>query len=399
MRSRPAAPNLSASGLPVGLLAAAAFLSAAGARVIDPLLHVIASDFGATVPMVAIIITAFTLPYGLNQLILGPIGDKFGKLRVLLGALVAYAVATGACAFAGDLAQLTVLRAFAGAASGGLIPVALAYIGDAVPYDLRQLTLSRFLTGAVLAQVLAGPIGGMFGEYIGWRGVFVLLSALAVGVGAVLAWRIRGLPDRRSTLATFNSANYVRLLRKPLSRRLLLAGLVDGMVLGGAFPFIAPFLREAFDLSYGVIGLLLACFGVGAWIYTRFAGRIIRALAEPGMVGVGGLLMASGLALGTLLTVPWAFVGVEVMLGLGFMMLHGVLQARATEMLPEARATAVSSFVVMLFMGQSLGALAMGVLIAAFDYRLSFQINAMLVLGFTVWLRWLIVQALAERQT
>ena len=39
---------------------------------------------------------------------------------------------------------------------------------------------------------------------------------------------------------------------------------------------------------------------------------------------------------------PWLFVPVELALGLGFFMLHSVLQARATEMLPQARATAVA---------------------------------------------------------
>src|SRR5882724_10285332 len=93
--------------LPLGLLAAAGFLSSAGARVIDPLLHVIATDFATTVPAVSIVVAAFTLPYGLCQIVLGPLGDRFGKLRLLLTALLAYCVATGACALASDLPALT----------------------------------------------------------------------------------------------------------------------------------------------------------------------------------------------------------------------------------------------------------------------------------------------------
>ena len=81
--------------LPLGLLAAAGFLSSAGARVVDPLLHAIATDFSVTVPQVSVVIAAFTLPYGLNQLVLGPVGDRFGKLRVMLGALLGYALFTG----------------------------------------------------------------------------------------------------------------------------------------------------------------------------------------------------------------------------------------------------------------------------------------------------------------
>ncbi len=375
------------AALPLGLLAAAAFLSSAGARVIDPLLHVIADDFHESVPTVAIIITAFTLPYGVSQLFLGPIGDRFGKLRVLLGALVCYVLATGACAFASDLTTLTLMRAAAGAASAGLIPVGLAYIGDAVPYQDRQLALSRFLTGAVLAQVMAGPIGGVFGEYLGWRDLFLLLAGIAALVALALAVRLRGLPDRVNPRADFSPAGLVGLARAPAPRRLLIASLIDGGLLGGSFPFVASFLREDFNLAYGTIGLVLACFGLGAWSYTRYAARIIRGLGEPGMVLAGAAIMATGMVIGVASPFWQVFVAVEFMLGLGYMMLHGVLQARATELLPEARATAVSAFVAMLFLGQSLGALGMAQMIAGFGYRPTFSVVAALIVVLGVVLR------------
>lgn len=372
--------------LPIGLLAAAGFLSSAGARVIDPLLHVIATDFETTVPIVAIVITAFTLPYGLNQLVLGPVGDRFGKLRVILGALLAYSIATASCALAGDLGTLTVLRAFAGASSAGLIPVSMAYIGDSVPYAQRQVTLSRFLTGVMIAQMLAGPIGGLFGDSIGWRGVFLVLAAGALIVAGLLATRISGLPDQRSDRQMFNPGLYMRLLHGRVPRVVLIAALLDGAIMAGSFPFIAPFLHDGFGLSYQRVGLVLACFGLGALIYTQMARRIVPRLGEARMVLLGGLLMTGGLLMGMLSHAALVFVAVELMLGLGFFMLHAVLQARATEMLPDARATAVSSFAAVLFLGQSVGALTMGVLIGAFDYRIAFLVDAAAILVFTLWL-------------
>jgi predicted MFS family arabinose efflux permease len=372
--------------LPLGLLAAAGFLSSAGARVIDPLLHVIATDFSATVPAVSIVVAAFTLPYGLCQIVLGPVGDRFGKLRVLLMSLAAYCVATGACALASDLSALTLLRAGAGAASAGIIPVCLAYIGDAVPYEDRQVTLSRFLTGVVLAQTLAGPIGGIFGDYLGWRGVFLFLAGGSLAVAGALALRIGGLPDESNRAAGFDFSRYIALARNKLARRLLLGGLLDGAVLVGGFPFLAPYMRERFGLPYAGIGLLLACFGLGAMVYIRFAKRIVPLFGEPRMVLSGGLLVAAALAIAV--TTQWwpAFVGVQLALGLGFFMLHGVMQARATELLPHARATAVAAFACALFVGQSFGARSIGALIGALGYRGAFAIQAVCVLAVAAWL-------------
>ncbi len=374
--------------LPLGLLAAAAFLSSAGARIVDPLLHAIATDFSVSVPDLWVVIAAFTLPYGLNQLLLGPVGDRFGKLRVMLGALVGYALFTGACAFASDLAGLALLRACAGAASAGLIPVGMAYIGDAVPYEQRQVTLSKFLTGIVLAQTLAGPVGGVFGQYVGWRGVFLVLALLAVVVAIAFALHIRGLPDRRSPGRMFKPENYVRMASHPIGRLVLVAAALDGALFVGCFPYLAPYLHEHFGLSYAQVGLILACFGLGAWTYTRFAGRLLSRLGEGGLTLAGGLLMAVALAVAVLSGRWWLFVPVELALGLGFFMLHSVLQARATEMLPQARATAVATFACVLFLGQSVGALLVGAAIARFGYPTAFLIDAGCIMLLSLWLAW-----------
>jgi MFS family permease len=58
-----------------------------------------------------------------------------------------------------------------------------------------------------------------------------------------------------------------------------------------------------------------------------------------------------------------------------------VIQARATEMMPNARATSVGAFVFMLFIGQSVGALAAGALIATLGYRSAFAIDGALILA------------------
>jgi YNFM family putative membrane transporter len=374
----PPRPLVVRSSLPLGLLAAAGFLSSAGARIVDSLLAVIAGDFGTSVPSVAIIVAAFSLPYGLCQIALGPIGDRVGKLRLILAALVCYAVFTGACSLASSLTALTVLRACAGAASAGLIPVCIAYIGDAVPYASRQVTLSRFLVGVMVAQTVAGPLGGVFGEHVGWRGAFLLLAAGALVVGAQLARQLPHLPDKQNDLS-FSLDDYRLLATRVVSRRLLVATAIEGALVGAVIPFVAPFLHENYGLSFAAAGLVLACFGLGALAYERLARRMVSRLGEAGMVLLGCGIMAVALAFGVGLDGWLAFIPVEFSIGFGYFTLHTVLQARATELLPDARATAVASFVFMLFVGQSLGALAASFAIASIGYRFAFSIDAVFI--------------------
>jgi YNFM family putative membrane transporter len=372
------------AALPIGLLAAAGFLSSSGARVVDSLLDVIARDFHVGIPLVAVVLAAFTIPYGMLQLVIGPVADRVGKARVLTWALIAYAAATAGCAFAPDLESLTLLRALSGGASAGLIPVCLAYIADATPYKDRQVTLSQFLGGVVFAQILAGPIGGAFGQFISWRGVFLVLAAAALVLATSVLWHLRRLPAPPS--AATPPRSYARLV-EPGPRNLLLLTTWDGVVFTGTVPFIAPFLHEQFGLSYAVAGLVLACFGLGTLIYIRTAKQIIPLLGERGLVIAGGSVGAVGMALAASSGTPLLYVPAEVLLGLGYFMLHSVLQARATELLPGARSTATSGFAFMLFMGQALGALICARGIEAIGYRAVFAADAggMFVLGVMLW--------------
>jgi MFS family permease len=150
-----------------GVLGAAAFMVIADARVIDPLLHMIADDFKTGVGSAAVIVSAYTLPYGLFQLFYGPLGDRIGKLRVMTIAMGAFAVGTAMCAVVPNIVVLTLLRFLTGMIAAAVIPLSLAYIGDNFPYEERQAALGRYLGALVLGQILGGSLGGIFGEYVG----------------------------------------------------------------------------------------------------------------------------------------------------------------------------------------------------------------------------------------
>lgn len=371
--------------LPLGLLAAAGFLSAAGARVVDALLVVIAHDFSVTVPQMAIVLAAFTVPYGLLQLVIGPLADRVGKARVLTGALLAYSCATFGCALADNLGELTLLRALSGGASAGLIPVCLALIADNTAYADRQVRMSRFLTGVVLAQVAAGPVGGAFGEFITWRGIFLLLAA-AAAVLAMLVGRRAGQPERASV--TPPHWQFRALLRGHAACLLLLTAL-DGLVFTGTVPFIAPFLHDRMGVSYFGTGLVIACFGLGTLLYVRTARMLVPRLGERRLVLSGAVVAALGMAVAYRAPHALAFTLAELLLGLGYFMLHSVLQARATELLPDARGTAIAGFAFMLFMGQAAGALVSAHGIDLFGYRAVFGLDGLLILVLGLLLFWL----------
>ncbi|HEX6112768.1 MAG TPA: MFS transporter, partial [Geminicoccaceae bacterium] len=81
---------------------------------------------------------------------------------------------------------------------------------------------------------------------------------------------------------------------------------------------------------------------------------LVRALGERGLALVGGIGLACGFVV--VAAGPLAAMAPAVaLLGLGLHMLHNTLQTNATQMTPEARGLAVSTFANVLFMGQAAG--------------------------------------------
>ena len=159
-------------------LAVAGFASQSMVRVTDSLLPQIADDFGISIGAAAIAVWAYALAHGSVQLIIGPVGDRFGKYACVALATAAAAVLVALCGLAQSLPALIGARLAVGFAAGWVIPLGMAFLGDVVPYESRQRVLGRFLSGQIMGQLFGQAAGGVLGDWFGWRNVFFVLAAL-----------------------------------------------------------------------------------------------------------------------------------------------------------------------------------------------------------------------------
>lgn len=373
----------------LGLLGAAAFMVIADVRVIDPLLHIIADEFQVGVGSAAIIVSAYTIPYGLFQLVYGPLGDRIGKLKVITAALAAFAIGTAICAFVSNIVLLTLLRFLTGMFAAGIIPVTLAYIGDNFPYAERQAAIGSYLSALVLGQILGGSLGGIFGEYIGWRDIFLVFGIVSLIIAGLL-WRgTRHLNDGQlspSPLGWATFKPYYQLMTQPVARTVIIGVFIEGFSLFGAFAYIGAFLRDTYNLSYVAIGFMLSGFGIGGLIYSRSVKWLVQRLGEIGLMGFGGGLMCVSFLLIALVQSWILFIPLSILMGLGFYMMHSTLQTQATELAPEARGTAVSLFAFNLFIGQGIGAAVFGRVVDTFGYTPCFIISGVAIAFLAIWL-------------
>jgi MFS transporter, YNFM family, putative membrane transport protein len=344
---------------PVVLLGAAALASVATMRVADPLVPQVAQEFGVSAGEAAIITTAFALAYGVCQLVYGVLGDRFGKYRLVALATLVSALTVSLAGLAGSLAALGAARLVAGATAAAIVPLSMAFLGDHVPYANRQTVLARFMSGTLLGMIGGQVLGGILGDLLGWRAVFFLLGGLFLLVGLLLQVELRSprvpTPVLGGAISPASlAAGYGGLLRRPWVLIVLVTVFVEGFLFYGAFTFVGAYLRARFALDYAVVGLLLGCMGIGGLLYTFSVRPLVRILGERGLALAGGIVLAAGFVITA--GAPLAVMAPAVaLLGLGLYMLHNTLQTNATQMAPEARGLAVSTFANALFLGQAGG--------------------------------------------
>jgi predicted MFS family arabinose efflux permease len=370
------------------VLAAAVFVSGANLRLFDSLLPTVAEDFSIPSTAASIVVTAFTLAYGLFQILHGPLGDRIGRLRtVAIAALVAGIGSLGS-SIAPTVSALSALRFVTGVGAAGIIPVAIAWVGDNTPYSERQATLGRFIGFSLMGQILGPAVGGAMAQWLGWRQVFFVFTAafLAAAVALLRLDRLlrkSGDPEEDQTVRPASGVfgAYRAIVADRWVRTVLWTVGIEGLVFYGAFAYVGAWLRQEFDLSFFSIGAMMSGFGLGGVIYSLSIRWLMRRLDEPGFAFGGSLLLVT-FYLGLTATPAWPIIGpLCVIGGFGFFMLHNTLQTKATEMYPKARGTAIAVFAMSLFWGQAIGVAAFGRAIAWAGYEATFVAAGLALAG------------------
>lgn len=345
----------------------------ADARVIDPLLKIVAGEFHVPKETASIVISAYTLPYGLFQLFYGPLGDRIGKLRVMGMMLTLFALGTAACAAVPNLATFTILRFLTGVVAAAIIPLSLGYIGDKFPYEQRQVALGRFMSALMLGQIISSSLGGIFGEFLGWRGIFLVFGIVSLVAAVALIRESQTVPEAPKPERRFAFKPYQDLVNRPGARVVLGAVCIEGFLVFGGQPYLGASLKDNFGLRYDLIGLLLGGIGLGGLAYSFGVKKLVAKLGDLGILVLGGSLLAAGYVGVAFLPVWWLFIPCVITLGMGYFTMHGTLQTRATELAPEMRGTAVSLFAFFFFLGQAAGAATIGWLAGRAGYTVAFS--------------------------
>lgn len=331
-------------------------------RATDPVIPKIALGLGVETATAALLSSAFTLAYALSQPLIGALADMFSKARLMLLSLLVLAFVTIVGGLAPNFHILFASRVVGGLASGGIVPAAFAFVGDAISVEERQVAMGRVLFAIMSANLLSEAGAGVVGDLIGWRGVFFaagIIGLLAFSTAVPRLWKLDDKTDGRFDLRRLRP-NYRTIFKNPLAKICFGAVFLEGCFMYGVFPYIATMLHRSGVTLASVAGIVIAGFGVGGALYGLTISRLLPWLGERRMMRLGGIIMGLCLLI-IAASVPWPLELLGfALLGFGFYMLHGVIQIYASELAPEARGSAMALHTFFYFMGQSLGPVIYG---------------------------------------
>ena len=343
------------------ILSLGGFAASMAARIVDPLVTAIAADFIMPVATVALLASAYTLPFSFSQTLLGPVGDAIGKSLMIRVALALLAVFLLASAFAPSFSTLMSVRILAGMAGAGIIPLSFALIGDTFAIAVRQVAMSRFLASTLVGQLVGSSAAGILAEWIGWR--YVLgLSALIAFLAAIAAilWLPRSNQPSNPIDVREILQRYGRVLKNPRAYVCFCSVFLEGGAIYGVTPFIGDIMQQRQIGGLREAGFAVAGLGLGGLLYTLVVPLILKVATRMQMMRAGGIL--AGLSL-MALAIPlsaWGISGVMVFLGIGFFLIHNSIQTEVTELLPAARASCFALHAFSFYLGQSVGPILYG---------------------------------------
>lgn len=349
-----------------------------------PVLPLFAASLGATPGEIGWIVIASTIPGILVSFPAGALSDFLGHRRVLLASLVVFASAPFLYLFVANAWQLMAVRFYHGFATAIFGTVATAAIAEHYAED-RAARLSAYSSITIVGRSIAPFLGGALISLAGFGAVYLACAvsgvlALAAGVylrdSAPRAKRQPAMPHFRKSLVT--------VLR---DRGIMLVSLVEAaqyLVFGAIEAFLALY-AASLGIPAWQIGIILGVQLVAIVFMKPLMGRLSDRVGRKRIIIPGLLLGAASIALLPLLPGFAGLAALSLVFGLGFATVTSSTSALVADLTKDGRfGSSMGVLRTVMDVGQSIGPVLTGWVVAAAGYAEAFLLLAAILAGAAV---------------
>ena len=345
-----------------------------------PLLPLLARELGADPPTVGLIVGASTLTGVVVKLPAGAWSDVFGRRPLLVLGAAVFAVVPFVYVGVTSLAALMALRFVHGSATAIFGPVASASLSDVAPADRRATWLSTYSTVQGTGIALGPVIAGYFIASGRYDSAFLLAGVLSVATPLIIA---RWPPADR--LPTSRVVRFRRgiadVCRQPLILLTSLAQAAQYVLHGTLSAFLPLFAHDVVRLSISQIGWLFAMQIATTLAARPLMGMVSDRVGRRGLITAGLVVCGAGVLLVSLASTVVSLIVPIVMYAVGVAVTTSATSAYITDLSRRSQYGAAHGvFGTIYDVGDALGPIAAGILVAAVGYAAMFRIMAAFVL-------------------
>jgi predicted MFS family arabinose efflux permease len=387
------------SGALIALLAVCCALSVANVYYAQPLLDMLADDFGIARAAIGGVISATQLGCAAALLLVVPLGDLFDRRRLIAVQLVLLTAALLLMAAAHSRTQLLLGMAALGVLGKAMTQGLLACAASmAAPHE-RGRVVGGAQGGVVMGLLLGRALSGTIAELFSWRAVYLFSAGASVAMLLALWPALAGQRRPRARLS------YLKLLRSlftlVLHERVLQVRGMLALLLFAAFgifwsALVLPLSAPPHALSHtaiGAFGLVGAVGAVGA-LAAAHAGRLADCGLGQATTGIAlALLLLAWWPLSHGMHAWWALIVGIVLLDMGGQAVHVVNQNMALAIDPAASSRLVAGYMLFYAAGSGAGALAATTVYALVGWSgvclLGATVSLVALLLWAVTLRWM----------
>ncbi len=236
---------------------------------LTPLLPFIREDFTLDYTQSGLLLSAFSLSYGISQLPAGWLADRIGRRQLLTIGICGVALAGLLVGLSQTYIMLIVFLALMGMLGGGYHPASVALISASFEPKRLGRALGFHAIGGTTSFFLAPLIAVATATAWGWRGSFVTLAIPTAVLGTVLYVLLRRVADTKKAQPTIPTSDTETLPTQNRWRRLapfIILSTFTGAPLFSTISFIPLFMVDHFGISKEIAGVFLVLiYSSGFW--------------------------------------------------------------------------------------------------------------------------------------
>ena len=365
------------------LVSAAIFMDMMVYTLVIPVLPSYLLHLGADTVMIGIIFGSFSLSLLLFSIPFGIVSDKIGRQQFMVLGMLSLAITNVIFAVSGNVYVLIFARLLQGMSGAATWSAGLAMLADTFEPGERGKRLGLTMSAMSVGTLLGPAVGGILYDNLGYAPTFIIPSLMAFIVG-LLFLAVKQAPAPVLQLPFGDRIS--PFLKIPRMSVVIMLAIVFGAATYGILePYMPVYLYRSFSATPTIIGLTFGAMSLFSIIGQPIVGRLYDAHGGRSLIASG--LICSALVIVVCVSMPSLYSTAAVFSLLGITMGFAL-----TPMLPlmsdlysgegdsNSRGLVYGVYNTLFSLGLAIGPFAGGLLVAAFTFRDTLFLQALILI-------------------